>query len=103
MKKLLVILFLAYTQAYAETAATMNNASGGITVLTDVGCANNKGFIVYSQSPRSSTLFGCWWSDDSMVHITWEDGDFRSYPFDFITQNISVLNRMRSRNRKGNV
>jgi len=103
MKKLLLAMLLAASQAHADTAATTGNGNGGVTILTDVDCERGRGYIAYAQSPRSSTFFGCWWSDDSMVHITWQDGDTRSYPFNIFTANTNVLNRMRSRNSKGNV
>jgi hypothetical protein len=100
MKKLLIALMLVAGSALADTAATMQNGHGGTTVLTDVDCDSGRGFIVYSQNPTGTTFFGCWWSDSTMVHITWQDGDFRSYPFKIFTLNIPVLDRMRVKNRK---
>ena len=101
MKKLIAIALLCCTAAQADTAATMTNANNGITVFTDIPCTGGKGYIAYAQSPVSSTLYGCWWSDDMMVHMTYSDGDLRSYPFSYIEPNIPVLQRMREKQRKG--
>lgn len=103
MKKLLIALMLASSFAYADTAATTGNGNGGITVLTDIPCTQAGSFIVYAQNPKSSTFYGCWWSDDMMVHVTWQDGDIRSYPLSIFTGNPTVLKRMRSNQNKGNV
>ena len=103
MKKLLLIALLAFKCAYADTAATFPNNAGGLTVLTDVQCDRQRGFYAYSQNPRGSTQFGCWWSDSTMVHITWNDGELRSYTFTGMDLNLPVLNRMRARQNKGNV
>ena len=101
MKKLIAIALLCCNAAHADTAATMTNANNGITVFTDVPCNAGKGFITYAQSPTSSTLYGCWWSDDIMVHVTYSDGDVRSYPFSYLELNLPVLQRMREKQRKG--
>jgi len=102
MKKLILVALLAINCAYADTAATFPNNSGGMTVLTDVPCERSRGYYAYAQNPRARTLMGCWWSDTSMVHINWSDGDFRSYPISFFSPgdlNTTVLNRMRSRDK----
>lgn len=101
MKKLLIVLLFAIKSVYADTAATFINGTGGKTVMTDILCKNQSGYIAYSQNPRGSTQFGCWWSDDTMVHITWSDGEFRSYPFRVFEMNHQVLDRMRARQNKG--
>jgi len=97
MKKLLLSLILAASPVLADTVATLNNDNGGIMVLTDVACKDGSGYHMYSQSPSYRTLFGCWWSDNSMVHVTWSDGEVRSYPLALWRVNVEVARRMRSR------
>lgn len=99
MKKLFLSLILAAAPVLADTVATMNNDNGGIMVLTDVSCKDGSGYHMYSQSPSYRTLFGCWWSDNSMVHVTWIDGEVRSYPLSLWRVNVDVARRMRN---KGN-
>ena len=95
MKKLALILAFLSACAYADTIATTENKAGGTVILTDVPCKNGSGYYVYSQSPTASTQFGCWWSDDAMVHITWSDGDVRSYPFNIFRVNKKNSDRLR--------
>jgi len=95
MKKLLLSLILAASPVLADTVATLNNDNGGIMVLTDVPCKGEGGYHIDSQSPNYRTLFGCWWSDSSMVHVTWTDGEVRSYPLSVWRVNIEVARRMR--------
>ena len=95
MKKLFLSLVLAVSPVLADTVATMTNDNGGIMVLTDVSCRDGSGYHMYSQSPNYRTLFGCWWSDSSMVHVTWSDGEIRSYPLALWRVNIEVARRMR--------
>ena len=97
--KFVCVLLLTCSSVQAGTVATAENRSGGTTVLTDVPCKNEKGLYVYSQSPRSPTLFGCWWSDDAMVHITWQDGEFRSYPLHIFNINYENVEKLRKRER----
>ena len=95
MKKLFLSLILAVSPVLADTVATMTNDNGGIMVLTDVPCKGDSGYHMYSQSPNFRTLFGCWWSDSSMVHVSWTDGEVRSYPLQLWRVNIEVARRMR--------
>lgn len=84
----------------ADTVATARNSGGGLMVLTDVDCNGNRGFVAYSSHPSFRTQFGCWWSDNSMVHITWTDGEMRSYELSTWTVNVEVANRMRKKDRE---
>ena len=104
MKKLLVILMLSLsTQVMADTVGWMNNNSGGKIVLTDRDCQeDSRQFMAYATSNSVSTQFGCWFSDDVMVHITWNStGSFKSYALENWNINGEVLRRLRQR-LKGN-
>ena len=83
MKKIILILLLTATSAWSEVIATTTNGLGGKIALTDLTCTNTtyKGKIAYATSPTSKTLLGCWLSDNTMIHIFWDDGEMRSYPF----------------------
>ena len=100
MKKLICIFFATLSIAYADTLATSPNNAGGLLVLTDVPCEGSKGFHVYSSSPNSDTLFGCWFSDSVMIHITWKDGSVRSYDFTGWQVNVEVAKKLKSKNRQ---
>ena len=99
MKKLICLFLATLSIAYADTLATTPNNAGGLLVLTDVPCDGTRGFHVYSSSPNSDTLFGCWFSDSSMVHITWRNGSVRSYELTGWEINEQVLRKMRTRNK----
>lgn len=78
---ILLILFAFVTvEARAETFATQSNRAGGLIVLTTVKCSTRSGLVAYSTLPSGSTQFGCWFYDENFVHITYSDGDTRSYP-----------------------
>lgn len=77
----LLLLFAFVTvDARAATVATLPNKGGGQIVLTDIKCRSMSGNVAYGTHPNMSTLFGCWFADDIFVHVTWSDGDTRSYP-----------------------
>lgn len=100
MKKLLVVLMLGLsTQIMADTVGWMANNGGGKIVITDKDCKGDaRQFMAYTTSQTISTQFGCWFSDDSMVHITWEsNGAFKSYPLENWNINSEVINRLRQR------
>ena len=104
MKKLLLILgALLALNANADTVASMPNNGGGKIVLTDKECqSDSRQFMAYTTSQSISTQFGCWFSDDSMVHISWEStGSFKSYPLENWDVNRAVLDRLRSRLKRG--
>ena len=97
MKKLFCILFATLSIAQADTLATAPNNAGGLLVLTDVPCEGTKKYHAYTSHPSSETQFGCWFSDSSMVHITWRNGSVRSYELDGWEINLEVLRKMRSK------
>lgn len=98
MKKILVLLLLCLSvHANADTAAWMPNNGGGKIVLTDKDCQEDpRQFMAYTTSSSISTQFGCWFSDDVMVHITWSStGSFKSYPLENWNLNHEVIRRMK--------
>jgi hypothetical protein len=98
MKKILVLLLLSLSvHANADTVAWMPNNGGGKIVLTDRNCESDaRQFMAYTTSNTISTQFGCWFSDDMMVHITWEStGSFKSYALENWSINQEVLNRLK--------
>lgn len=104
MKKLLVILMLGLsTQIMADTVGWMANNGGGKIVITDKDCqSDSRQFMAYATSNTVSTQFGCWFSDDVMVHITWEStGSFKSYPLENWNINSEVIRRLRQRIKGG--
>ncbi len=103
MKKLLIFLALWCGLANADIIATLRNRAGGLIVLTDVSidrCKNYAG-TAYTTGSDSKTSWGCWFSDDLMVHIRWTDGDTTAYPIENFTVNEEVVKRFRERRRGG--
>ena len=100
MKKMVALLLLCLSaHASADTVGWMANNGGGKIVLTDKDCqADSRQFMAYASSASIGTQFGCWFSDDAMVHITWEStGTFRSYPLEQWNINSEVAKRLRQR------
>lgn len=100
MKKILVLLLLCLSaHVSADTVGWMPNNGGGKIVITDKDCqSDSRQFMAYTTSSSISTQFGCWFSDDVMVHITWEStGSFKSYPLENWNINDSVIKRLRQR------
>lgn len=86
MKKLLVILALLPTLAFAEVIASMPNQAGGKIVLTNEEC-RNKGKVYeslrksYFYTPEGITGDGCWYLDDETIVVVWADTKtIRRYP-----------------------
>ena len=99
MKKLVCIFLATLSIAQADTLATSPNNANGLLVLTDVTCEGTNQFHVYSTNPTGNTLFGCWFSDSSMVHVTWKDGSVRSYPLENWNINKDVAKKMKSKTK----
>lgn len=76
-----LVLALTATQANAKTIATTPNNANGLIVFTDTqppSCNGN--YSVYSMGPNSNTIWGCWWTDGTMMHVYWPaNGATRSY------------------------
>ena len=100
MKKLILGLCLLAGIVHADTVATSTNKAGGLLVLTDISCKEG-GFYAYASANGASTLFGCWWSDQTMVHILWKDGDVRSYPLQNWDVNNAVAEKLQNSKGKG--
>ena len=102
MRKILVLLALCGI-AHADTIATLRNKAGGVIVLTDVQTDRCRDFVgaVYATMDNNQTSWGCWFSDDLMVHIKWNDGDTRAYPIDSFTINTEAVRRLRDRRKSG--
>lgn len=76
---LMFTLLLVNLPARAGTIATLPNKAGGEIVLTDIKCKSMSGMVAYGTHPSGATQFGCWFVDDIFVHITWSNGETRSY------------------------
>lgn len=100
MKKILFVCFmLVSNMVVADTVGWMANNGGGKIVLTDKDCqSDSRQFMAYASSASIGTQFGCWFSDDAMVHITWESTEtLRSYPLEQWNINSEVAKRLRQR------
>jgi hypothetical protein len=83
-----LVLALTATQAHATAIATMPNKAGGEIILTDVVAdVCNGNMIAYTTSPTGPTQYGCWWNDERMVHIMYDnDGRTWSHPISNFTR-----------------
>lgn len=104
MKKIALILLFVATWANADTVGWQENNSGGKIILTDKACnSDSRQFMAYASSTQISTQFGCWFSDDVMVHITWEKtGNLKSYPLEDWNINTEVAKKLRQRLKGSN-
>ena len=98
MQKLVIALIFASNCAHADVVATAANNVGGTIALTDVTCGSERGFHAYTTSPTAPTQFGCWWSDDLMVHILWNSVEPRAYPLGSFSVDREKVQRMKKRN-----
>ena len=74
MKKLLLTLLLAAGTAHAEIIATMPNKAGGLIYLTDVSSEKCKPWrTVFANNDSGKSIWGCWFLDDVVIHIKWDD------------------------------
>lgn len=99
--KLFFLVFALCTFAHADTIATMKNKAGGLIILTDVVTTQCKGFVgaAYATADDNKTSWGCWFSDEIMVHIRWHDGDTRAYLIDSFNVNEEAVRRLRDRQK----
>lgn len=91
MKLILALITLSVTFAAHAEAWYTNNKSGGQIIITDGNCylvgkqydALKKG---YSRMPDGTTLYGCWYYEDKIVYMTYEDGTQYTYPVNFFSR-----------------
>jgi hypothetical protein len=82
MKKLICIFLATLSVAHADVLAVAKNTANGVLALTDTPCEKKGQLVAYTTSDTSNTIFGCWFTDDSRIHIVWSTGDLRSYPYE---------------------
>ena len=64
--------------------ATSPNASGGRIALTSEKC-NDSSYIAFSFAETGDTISGCWFSEQELVFIKWENGTVKTYPAEKFT------------------
>ena len=64
--------------------ATSPNAVGGRMALTSEKCTEDS-YIAFSFAENGDTINGCWFSEEEMVFIKWEDGTVKTYPAEKFT------------------
>ena len=86
MKKLLIAL-LFITNDQAEIIATMPNRSNGYMYFTDTKCKDkaNNWKVVYSTYDGGGTIWGCWFYDDGMVHVSWMNNETSAFEAERLT------------------
>jgi hypothetical protein len=85
MKKLLTLLLLVCSTAYAEKWMEMPNEAGGKIILLAGECNNSRGKMVIATTPSGTNINGCWYYFAEMIHIVWQGGKTSSFnPNDFV-------------------
>ena len=64
--------------------ATSPNAVGGRIALTSEKC-NESSYIAFSFAENGDTISGCWFSEQELVFIKWENGTVKTYPAEKFT------------------
>ena len=80
-KSILIAAIFAVGSAQADVIATLQNKAGGLIYLTDVktkGCKDGR--AVFSTNSGGSSIWGCWFLDDVVVHIKWDDNGTSAFP-----------------------
>lgn len=84
MKKIILMLVLVCSTAYADKWAEMKNNAGGKIILTTTECRSGKGRMVIATTPQGDSINGCWYYFSDMVHVVWDNGKTSSFePDDF--------------------
>ena len=80
MKRLILIAAFAASPVFADTWA-MPNKAGGEIVLVDKICPGYKHIMqAYTYLPSGKTMTGCWFYQDGMVRVVWDDNTEYTYP-----------------------
>lgn len=81
MKELIFVLAVVFGSVEfveaEEIGRFMNNAGGGI-VIDDAKCSNG-GRLAYTYLPSGSVEYGCWFFQNSVFHVFWNNGEKRIY------------------------
>lgn len=73
-------------QADAEIIATMKNQAGGLIYLTNNvtdKCRPQR--VMFANNSDGKSIWGCWFVDEVVVHVRWEDGGTSAFPVDAFT------------------
>lgn len=85
MKKLITILLLVCSSAYADKWLEMPNKAGGKILLLTNDCKGGNGKMVIATTPNGDNVNGCWYYFADMVHIVWDSGSTSSFdPNNFV-------------------
>lgn len=88
VKKALLVLLALPAMLCAETVAWTEKAGGEMVVLTSKYCSG-LGNLAYLVSDFNNTVHGCWTKDDFLVHIRWDNGEYKSYMYTSFKQNTA--------------
>lgn len=83
MKKLLAVLCLVPSLAFAERWLEAPNNAGGRIVLLQTNCdgkdGGTSGKLLISYMSNGQSLTGCWWYFAGMVQVVYGDGSTYAY------------------------
>ena len=98
MKKLLVLLALLPSLAFAEVIATLPNQAGGKIVLTDEACVHDGKTYpnlsrAYNYGTDGQSNNGCWYVDSETVTVIWILMNGRSREARYPIENFTLRKR----------
>ena len=80
MKRLILIAALVAAPVFADSWAILNK-SGGEIVVNDKPCPGYpKLRQAYNYGEGGRSMNGCWYIQDDMVKVVWDDGTTYAYP-----------------------
>ena len=86
MKKLFIAALLFAGAARAEIIATMPNKAGGMIYLTNNVTEKCKPLrAMFANSAGGNSIFGCWFLDEIVIHIKWDDTGTSAFPVEAFT------------------
>ena len=82
MKRLILIAALVAAPVMADSWA-MPNKAGGEIIINDKQCPGYKNLMqAYNYGSGGRGMSGCWFYQDGMVRVVWNDGTEYTYPAD---------------------
>ena len=89
--KAIIAALLFAGAAQAEIIATMPNKANGMIYLTNNVTEKCKPMrVMFANDDVGKSIWGCWFIDDVVVHIKWDDGTtsaFRAGSFTLVKKN----------------
>ena len=85
-KAMIAAMFFVASIAQSEIIATMPNKAGGMIYLTNNVTEKCKPMrAMFANSASGNSIFGCWFLDEIVIHIKWDDSGTSAFPVEGFT------------------